>query len=135
MLATVIGISGVILIILLAQYARMQIDVKRVQRARQHEAAIKEFEELFGFSPYKCEESERVQKTRRVLHRLAKEYLGASFAHDMRGAELARKKRLRAHELAAYFGINVRKWHHSLRAGGTVADHYREQEDRKICSV
>ena len=125
MFATVIGISGVILIILLAQYARIQREVRRVQRARQHEAAIKEFEELCKVSPYNSDKHRVVKEVRHVLHDLAKEHFRAIFAHEIPRAELARKKRLRIHELAAYFHIDVRNMPDKQKTGSPVADQAR----------
>ncbi len=125
MFAAIIGISGVILIILLVQYVRIQMEVKRVQRARQHKAAIKEFEELCSISPYNGDKHQVVKEVRHALHDLAREYFRACFAHDIPRAELARKKRLRIHELADYFHIDVRNVPDKQKTGGTTADYAR----------
>lgn len=110
MLTTIVAISGVILSILLLQYVRVQKHKRKVKQAREREAAIKEFKELCGFSPYEVDEHERVKRVRHILHALAKEYMHACFNHDTQLASQVRRRRQRVHTLADYFGIDA---HHS----------------------
>ncbi len=103
-----IGVGCLVLSVLLMQCVRVFFDQKRVRRARQYLAALKEFKELCGFSAVEVGPDECTRRVRRILCELEGWEMNARFAHEEGWSRAFKRMRLHIQELTQILCIKVK---------------------------